>query len=65
MNELIIKWKINRGILSSKIGMPISTFNNKLNPNHFSSFNSKEIELIDEVLLELTDELDIFFADKK
>ena len=58
INELIMKWKLNRALLASKIGMPQSTFNNKLNPKHFTSFNKKEIELIKVILSQLKDELD-------
>jgi len=57
MNELIIKWRLNRGLLASKIGMAQSTFNNKLNPKHFTSFSDKEIQLLKEILIELRNEL--------
>ncbi len=57
MNDLIIKWKLSRGLLASKIGMAQGTFNNKLNPNHFTSFNDKEIQSLKDVLIELRNEL--------
>jgi len=58
MNDLIIKWKLNRGLLASKIGMPKGTFNNKLNPNHFTKFNDKELESLKVVLIELRNEME-------
>lgn len=67
MHQLIEKWKVNKGLLASKMNMPLGTFCNKLNPKHSSSFNDNEIIRLKLILkdmgVELTDACDIDFND--
>lgn len=58
MEQVIIRWKLNRPILASKMGMPLGTFNNKLSPNHSSEFTKDELLKLRAVLIELWKELD-------
>lgn len=53
MQELINKWKLNMGLLASKIGMPKGTFCNKLSPKHPTQFSDAEIIRLKMVLKEL------------
>lgn len=56
--QVVDKWKLNRGLLASKMGMPKGTFNNKLNPSHTSQFsNAENIKLIG-VLREMSKDID-------
>lgn len=56
--QVVDKWKLNRGLLASKMGMPKGTFNNKLNPTHASQFSNEEnIKLIG-VLREMSVDID-------
>lgn len=56
--QVVDKWKLNRGLLASKMGMPKGTFNNKLNPTHTSQFSNEEnIKLIG-VLREMAVDID-------
>jgi hypothetical protein len=65
MHTIIEKWKINKGLLASKIEMPLGTFCNKLNPNHSASFSDAELIRLKMVLkemgVELVGEADIDF----
>ena len=58
MEEIIIRWKLNRPLLASKIGMPLGTFNNKVSPNHSSCFSQDELLKLRTALLELMSEID-------
>ena len=56
--QVIDKWKLNRGHLAFKMGMPKGTFNNKLSPSHASQFSNEEnIKLIG-VLREMSKDID-------
>ena len=56
--QVVDKWKLNRAVLASKMGMPKGTFNNKLNPTHASQFSNEEnIKLIG-VLREMAVDID-------
>ncbi len=55
--ELIEKWKLNRALLASKMGMPKGTFNNKLSPNHPTQFKPGEKIKLRDLLLEISKEL--------
>jgi hypothetical protein len=58
INEIIEKWKINKGLLASKMGMPLGTFGNKLNPKHPTKFSDTEIIRLKYVLIEMRNDLD-------
>lgn len=56
--QVIDKWKLNRALLASKMGMPKGTFNNKLSATHESQFSDAEhIKLIG-VLREMNKDID-------
>lgn len=56
--QVIDKWKLNRGHLASKMGMPKGTFNNKLNTVHTSTFSNEENIKLIAVLREMTKDID-------
>jgi hypothetical protein len=56
---IIDRWKINKALLASKIGMKASTFNNKLNEGHDSQFTDLELIHLKGVLIELREELGV------
>ena len=58
MQKIIEKWKINKGLLASKMTMPLGTFCNKLNPKHSSEFSDAEIIRLKMVLKELYGDLE-------
>lgn len=58
MQEIIDKWKLNKGLLASKMNMPLGTFCNKLSPKHSASFSDAEIIRLKMVLKELSADLD-------
>ncbi len=58
MEELIEKWRLNKSLLASKMGMPLGTFCNKLSSKHPTKFLDREIILLKSVLLELENDLD-------
>lgn len=57
MHDIIEKWKLNKNLLASKMGMPKGTFNNKLNPKHSSDFTEDELFKLKGILQELYDDL--------
>lgn len=67
MEKTINKWKVNKGLLASKMNMPLGTFCNKLSPKHTTRFTDKEticLKLIlKEMGLELVGACDIDFND--
>lgn len=52
------KWKINKGLLASKMGMPLGTFCNKLSVKHTSTFSDKEIIQLKMVLRDMRNDID-------
>lgn len=56
--QLIEKWKLNKGLLASKMNMPLGTFCNKLSPKHSSKFTDKELICLKAVLKELSGEIE-------
>jgi len=58
VEEIIIRWKLNRPLLASKMGMPLGTFNNKLSPKHSSKFSQDESLRLRVVMIELMNEID-------
>lgn len=57
MEDIITRWKLNKALLSSKMGMPGATFNQKVNGKH-NSFTEAEKERLKAVLVELRTELE-------
>lgn len=66
MEQVIIRWKLNRVVLASKMQMPKETFSQKLLGNR-NSFTKEERMKLRNVLIVLLNELDeattIDFAD--
>lgn len=58
IQEIVEKWKLNKGVLASKMEMPLGTFCNKLNPIHSAYFTDKEIIRLKLVLKEISSDLD-------
>lgn len=57
MIDLIIRWRLNRALLASKMEMPKGTFNNKLSPSHATKFSPDEWQKLKCVLIDLRTEL--------
>lgn len=53
VQEIIIKWDLNRAFLASKIGMKRGTFNNKLSPKHSTQFTPQELIQLRDILVEM------------
>lgn len=58
LQEIIEKWKLNKGHLASKIEMPLGTFCNKLSPKHSASFTDAEIIRLKMVLNEMCGDIE-------
>lgn len=58
MHEIIEKWKLNKGLLASKMEMPLGTFCNKLSDKHTAYFTDVEKIKLKGVLIELRNDLD-------
>jgi len=58
MHEIIEKWKLNKGLLASKMGMLTGTFCNKLNPTHATQFSDAEIIRLKMVLKDMVTDLE-------
>ena len=58
MQEIIDKWKLNKGVLASKTGMLTGTFCNKLNPKHPTQFTEQEVIRLKMVLKDLCSDLE-------
>lgn len=58
MQEIIDKWRLNKGILASKMGMLTGTFCNKLNPKHPTQFTEQEVIRLKMVLKDLCADLE-------
>lgn len=58
MHKLIEDWKLNKGVLASKMEMPLGTFCNKLNPSHSAYFTDAEIIRLKMILKELSSQID-------
>lgn len=58
MHEIIEKWKLNKGLLASKMGMLTGTFCNKLSPNHATKFSDNEIIVLKMVLKDMVTDLE-------
>ena len=62
IEAIIIKWKLNRALLASKMDMPKGTFNQKVNPDHKAKFTDKEAFRLKMILSALREELEPFDA---
>ena len=58
LQEIIEKWKVNKGLLASKIEMPLGTFCNKLSPKHSASFTDAELIRLKMVLTEMAGDIE-------
>lgn len=58
MEKIIEKWRLNKGLLASKMCMPLGTFCNKLSEKHTAYFTDAEIIKLKGVLIELRNDLD-------
>lgn len=58
IQEIIIKWKLNKAHLASKLKMKKGTFQNKLNPAHKTKFTNEELFQLKQVLIGLYNDLD-------
>lgn len=58
MQEIIEKWRLNKGLLASKMGMPLGTFCNKLSTKHTAYFTDAEIIKLKSILIEIRNDLD-------
>lgn len=58
LQEIIEKWKLNKGRLASKIEMPLGTFCNKLSPKHDTQFTDAEIIRLKMVLNEMCGDIE-------
>lgn len=67
LHTLINNWKINKGLLSEKMNMPLGTFCNKLSPKHCTKFTDAEMIRLKLILkdmgVELTETCEIDFND--
>ena len=67
MEKLINKWKINKGLLATKMNMPLGTFCNKLNSKHSSTFSDAELIqlklVLKEMNVDIADTIEIDFND--
>ena len=58
IQEIIKKWKLNKVLLASKLGLQKGTFQNKLDPNHNTQFTEDELVLLRLALLEMAKDLE-------
>lgn len=58
VQEIIIKWDLNRAFLASKIGMKRGTFNNKLSPKHSTQFTPQELIQLRDIVVEMGVDID-------
>lgn len=59
LQEIIEKWKVNKGLLASKMEMPLGTFCNKLSLKHSASFTDAEIIRLKMVLKEMAGDIEV------
>lgn len=59
IQNIIGTWKLNKVVLASKMGMPTTTFKNKLNPKQPAyNLTETEVEKLTGVLRELLQDLE-------
>jgi len=59
MKNLINKWKLNKSLLASKMGMTTTTFCNKVNGKDKNHFNDVELIQLKMILKELYGDLEL------
>lgn len=57
MEKTLNKWKINKSLLASRMGMTNTTFNKKIAGDNTNNFSDAEIVQLKMVLKELRDDL--------
>lgn len=57
MEKTLNKWKINKSLLASKMGMTNTTFNKKISGDNSNNFSEAEIIKMKMVLKEMRDDL--------
>lgn len=57
VRDLIMKWKINKGLLAEKIGMPKTTFSYTLKGRPHYRFSPEQFEKLKKVLIRISDDL--------
>lgn len=62
--QFLAEWGITYSAIAKKIGMPKTTFSNKMSPRHFSSFTAEEYKRIQEVLFSLKNEINKIYPMK-
>jgi hypothetical protein len=58
MEEIIDKWKINKSVLATRMGMTNTTFNKKLSVCHTNSFSDTELVQLKMILREMNSDLE-------
>ncbi len=58
VQEIIIKWDLNRAFLAKKIEMSRGTFNNKLSPKHTTKFTPQELIKLRDIIVEMGVDID-------
>ena len=58
MEKIITKWKINKSLLATKMGMTNTTFNKKLDSDKTNLFSDKEIIRLKMILKEICSDLE-------
>lgn len=59
MEKVINKWKINKSLLASKMGMPLGTFCNKLSSKHETTFSDAELIKLKIILKEMAENITV------
>ncbi len=62
VQEIIIKWDLNRAFLASKMAMKRGTFNNKLSPKHSTMFTPQELIQLRDIIVEMGVDIDAMDA---
>lgn len=57
ITQLIDKWSLNKSFLAKKLGMLRGTFNNKINPNHYTKFSDDELTKLKAILIKMREDL--------
>lgn len=58
MEEIIDKWKINKSVLATRMGMTNTTFNKKLSVQHTNNFSDAELVQLKMILREMNSDLE-------
>ncbi len=58
MEKIITKWKINKSLLATKMGMTNTTFNKKLDQDNSNFFSDKETIRLKMILRDMCSDLE-------